>query len=406
MLQRIMNMGWTAERFGKFDRDVNGYRNSGRGANKPERIGKKYQWIAFHELLARLSDNFKMRIDHWSSRNPDYHGPWDIGPRRDIDPSNLLVKTHRENWGPHTNTWWFPTRYSSWDEEREEIDWLKNTKHLSYPIDIIEITDRKKGSEWLTLDGSYHWEQPTPLGEDRYNQERRDLWYMLTGYLIKRSDSRKLGRWAINQNWMGQWMPESHASDDVFLGEFFWSPVAKDRDDPYYGRKGWTRDSDGRLPCEVLPVNDGYSWSASSYDCSVTESIGINLPCRFLVESMNLNWRGQEGCWYDSANQLVAFDPSVKSTGPSVLLFRKEPLLEFLNRNGLTLFWTLLGEKRTIGGRMGPEQYHGHLEINGAYVLSQNRVRGRIRSQFVNPNHPISTVTTSEVRRRSGDDVS
>jgi hypothetical protein len=227
---------------------------------------------------------------------------------------------------------------------------------------------------------------------------------MLTGYLIKRSDSRKLRRWAINQNWMGRWMPESDASDDVFVGEFFWSPVARDRDDPYYGRNAWTRDSDRRLPSEVLPANDGYSWSASRYDCSVTESIGINLPCRFLVESMNLNWRGQEGCWYDSANQLVAFDPSVKSTGPSVLLFRKEPLLEFLNRNGLTLFWTLLGEKRTIGGRMGPEQYHGHLEINGAYVLSQNRVRGRIRSQFVNPNHPISTVTTSKVRRRSGDD--
>ena len=264
-------------------------------------FGKKYQWIAFHELLARLSDNFKMRIDHWSSRNPEYHGPWDIGPRRDIDPSNLLVKTYRENWGPHTNTWWFPTRYSFWDEEREEIDWLKNTKHLPYPIDIIEITDRKNGSDWLTLDGSYHWEQPTPLGEDRYNQKRRDLWYMLTGYLIKRSDSRKLGRWAINQNWMGRWMPESHESDDVFLGEFFWSPVAKDRDDPYYGRNGWRRDSDRRLPCGVLPVNDGYSWSASSYDCSVTESIGINLPCRFLVESMNLNWRGQEGCWYDSA---------------------------------------------------------------------------------------------------------
>ena len=59
MLQRIMNMGWTVERFGKFDRNVNAYRNSGRGANKPERIGKKYQWIAFHELLARLSGQFQ-----------------------------------------------------------------------------------------------------------------------------------------------------------------------------------------------------------------------------------------------------------------------------------------------------------------------------------------------------------
>ena len=76
-------------------------------------------------------------------------------------------------------------------------------------------------------------------------------------------------------------------------------------------------------------------------------------------------------------NQLVAFDPSVSSTGPSVLLFRKETLLQFLDQNGLTLLWTLLGDKRTIGGRMGPEQYYGHLEINGSYILSENRVSGR-----------------------------
>ena len=94
-----------------------------------------------------------MRIDHWSIRNPEYHGPWDTGPRRDIDPSNLLVKTERENWGTHTNTWWFPARYPFWDEEREEIEWLKNTKHLPHPMDMIELTDPKNGSHWLTLDG-------------------------------------------------------------------------------------------------------------------------------------------------------------------------------------------------------------------------------------------------------------
>jgi hypothetical protein len=165
MLQRIVNMGWTAERFGKFDRNINAYGNSGRGANKPERIGKKYQWIVFHELLARLSDNLKMRIDHWSSRNPEYHGPWDIGPRRDIDPSNLLVKTRRENWGPHTNTWWFPAAYSFWDEERDETDWLKNSQHLPNPMFIIEVTDPTNASHWLTLAGLITGNSPLRLAK-------------------------------------------------------------------------------------------------------------------------------------------------------------------------------------------------------------------------------------------------
>ena len=86
-----------------------------------------------------------MRIDHWSVREAEYHGPWDVNARRDIDPSNLLVKTRRETWVPHTNTWWFPARYSLWDEEREELEWLKNTNHLPHPMDIIEITEQKNG---------------------------------------------------------------------------------------------------------------------------------------------------------------------------------------------------------------------------------------------------------------------
>ena len=76
MMQRIIDMGWTVERFGRFDRYVNRYSDRGRDANKAERIGKKYQWIAYHELLARLSDNFRMSQDRWSGERRIYEGTW------------------------------------------------------------------------------------------------------------------------------------------------------------------------------------------------------------------------------------------------------------------------------------------------------------------------------------------
>ena len=386
MLQKIINMGWTLDRFGRFDREVNRYSIHGREANKAERIGKKYQWIAYHELLARLSDNFKMRDDKWLDRRAEYHGSWDIGFRRDIDPSNLIKKSYRENWTPHTNTWWFPTRFNFWDEELAEGAWLKKNSNLPSAEKIIEVKRPDDGSQWFTLDGSYHWEQPTPLGEERYELKRRDLWYMLKGYLVKRSDAAKLLNWAKKQNWMDRWMPESHESHDIFLGEFFWSPAFKDQDSPYCAREGWTRGQGKRVPWPILVSNDGYCWSGGSYDCSIDETICIALPSRFLVAAMNLSWGGVEGHWYDEAGRLVAFDPSVRSQGPSVLLFRKESLTEFLRQTGLTLFWTLLGEKRTIGGRMTSEDYTGHLEINGAYVLKNNVPYGKMRSRFVAPN--------------------
>lgn len=61
ILNRVFDLGWTPRLFGSFDRDVNQYAYRGREANKPERIGKKYQWIAYHEFLARVSDNFEFK---------------------------------------------------------------------------------------------------------------------------------------------------------------------------------------------------------------------------------------------------------------------------------------------------------------------------------------------------------
>ena len=57
ILRRVFDMGWTPERFGYFDGYLIGYQD--RRANKPERIGKKYQWIAYHEILAYISDHYQ-----------------------------------------------------------------------------------------------------------------------------------------------------------------------------------------------------------------------------------------------------------------------------------------------------------------------------------------------------------
>ena len=384
MMKRIINMGWSVKRFGEFDRNINRYSSSGREAHKPERIGKKYQWIAYHELLARLSDNFKKRKDEWSSETAKSQDFWNLWSR-DIDPSNLLQRTHREEWRPHTNTWWFPTKFDSWEEPAKEVEWLKDNDNLPNVRNIIQIVKPEDSSSWLTLHGYYSWEQPTPPGEERYELKRRDLWYMLKCYVVKKEDSARLLKWAKKQNWMNRWMPESHESYGIFLGEFFWWPGFKTQDCSYYGWQGWSRFGGRKLPVEILVANDEYMQESQGFDCSVDENIFIDLPCQFLIYGMNLEWREIEGSWYDDKGRLIAFDPSVKWQGPGVLLFRRDALLEFLDREELTLFWTLLGEKRMIGGGMSREDYKGRSEINGAYILKDNVVRGDTGSQFLSP---------------------
>ena len=55
---------------------------------------------------------------------------------------------------------------------------------------------------------------------------------------------------------------------------------------------------------------------------------------------------------------------------------------------------------------MGPEQYHGHLEINGAYVLSQNVCVDEYVPSLSTVTNQYRLSRRPKVRRRSGDDVS
>jgi hypothetical protein len=88
ILKRVFDLGWTTERFGEFDRFTIGYK--GREAAKAERIGKKYQWIAYHEIMALVADHFQYGEDYSEETSAQpYQGPWQ-NHFRDIDPSCTL----------------------------------------------------------------------------------------------------------------------------------------------------------------------------------------------------------------------------------------------------------------------------------------------------------------------------
>lgn len=84
---RVFELGWTTERFGEFDQHMP---DRGRDPGQPERIGKKYQWIAYHEMLAFMADRYQYAA---GPRTPEigtaYQGSWQDNVR-DIDPSNVM----------------------------------------------------------------------------------------------------------------------------------------------------------------------------------------------------------------------------------------------------------------------------------------------------------------------------
>ena len=68
VFERVLSLGWTPEKFGDFDKHRF---TSDSGEHKAERFGKKYQWIALRELVARIADNFH-------AMNLTYEEPWEF----------------------------------------------------------------------------------------------------------------------------------------------------------------------------------------------------------------------------------------------------------------------------------------------------------------------------------------
>jgi hypothetical protein len=100
---------------------------------------------------------------------------------------------------------------------------------------------------------------------------------------------------------------------------------------------------------------------------------------------MELHWNGIEGCFIDKAGQLIAIDPSVREPGSSALLVHRSALLDFLDKHGYAIMWTLLGERRLIGGGMGPDNWKGDTTISGAYRAIGERIVGNMSPTFRSP---------------------
>ena len=147
---RVFDLGWTVERFGHFDSLTIGY--SGRDAHKAERIGKKYQWIAYHEILAHLADNYQYRPDY-DSGGQIFEGAWQEF-LRDIDPSCTLTATRGgTGWSGHNPSWWARTPYEDWKEDASHQAWLDEKSDIPNVEELLRVTHPIDGTNWLVVDG-------------------------------------------------------------------------------------------------------------------------------------------------------------------------------------------------------------------------------------------------------------
>lgn len=380
IFKRVTELGWTPELFGKFDSRVNDFN---RDSHKSERIGKKYQWIAFHETLGIIADNFVFR-GTWRDDFTDYRGAWQIW-KRDIDPTFLLSKTpDRES---RKKPWWINANYNSWRPSVTHTDWTKIKDDLPNQKRLIEVKAR---GGWLLLDGYIRWEQPPVPGENRseYNKIRRDVWYILRSYIVKRGDAKKMFTWAKKQDFIGRWMPDPLELREIYFKEIP-NSLAYQTEYDELKRKRWIKVQDSmrkNTDYNVLRTTEEYNWEGSGYDCSVEGGVNIHIPAKELLNGMRLTSDLTTGRFLNKKGEIVAQDPSVTEPGSGVLLIKKTELQEFLRKNDYEIIWAIMGEKLLLGTMGGGDGFLGRLEMGGAFRMkSDGKVEGKTYTKILKP---------------------
>ncbi|CAI8976052.1 ATP-binding protein [Pseudomonas sp. IT-P12] len=369
--------GYTADKHGVLDKDV---RSNDRYNNVVERIGKKYQWLALYEVVARLSDNKKM-IDETSGRSRDntsyveYEGPWHPA-LRNIDPTMVSMS---QTYDPNLCFWEKP-EYNDWGMSNSE--WLKASENLPDPKEIISIVD-SDGVEWLALERYLSWKEPEFSSSYYEADNSKNLWYQCRSYLVRKDDSSKVVADLKNENFMGRWMPESKSQYQIFCREYYWSSAYRYFQKPYYGWSSWEKISSSitkKVIGSVQVTSEGHHWETGSDDDSQRSYLSLRTE---IFHGLNLNYSSRVGEWLDSSGKLAAFDPAANGSAPSCLLVRKDLLIDYLRENNLDLFWSVLGQKTLFGGFGTGDNYARWLEVSGIYTFGESVV-GDLRVHIKN----------------------
>lgn len=314
-----------------------------------ERIGKKYQWIALSNTVARISDNHHIR-KYCSDRkqNDEFNGLWELPHLRDFDP-NIFGYNSTDIDLPEFDDIEIDYRCEDDSDEAAEL-WARNKGDFFETCTNALAVKDKSGCTWVRLYTSESKSnKKKSLRRDRYSSEIGDLysWFQSQAFFASNSDRKKIFENIKNTNFWGHWFPRENSENRVMLGEYPWSPAIRDTK-LYEWQHAYPvneiANSHNLSEIDVLNATIYYSWEGE-YDASIEGTYSELLPCMKLFDDFNLIEDKKNGCFFSRDGDLIAINDSLFESGQGFLI-RADKLRQFLEGNDFCLFWTLLGEHR------------------------------------------------------------
>lgn len=334
-------LGWTAKRFQDFEESLH---FNGRERPMTERIGKKYQRVAYHTFLACLSDRFHFIGDarYCDSPTPSsYRGPWQLW-ERDIDPTHWLRRTS-DAWNEwNAEVWWRPFEYKfGLASDDVKSQWCEDPANLPKFERYIKISDELQNA-WYSLRGFSKWREKKISGDD--SSSTREIWFRINSIMVRRDDLSRLKRELNCKDFISPDIVSSTSTfHQIYLREYPWHPSVGIQDE--FAEGEFSREI--KVP-HVIPYAE-YEWEQGSGDQSADMNLGLYIPSSFLTDKMALTFdRSRFDRWLDNTKKPVFFDPSLEFDGPSFALLDCNSADKMLAENGLVLVWLVGGEKMIV----------------------------------------------------------
>lgn len=201
-------LGYTNELFGEYDSSLSRYSYVSRSeVLKTERIGKKYEWIAMYNILARLSDRYRIR--GYDGMTHDYRGAWapDV---RDFDPTYnheliaasgdvpffaesdaAFLEASRNNYADFREISKINLSKEKSNNDKAVEDWLVNkVDFFKTTAENLIIKDQFK-EEWVVL--SRYIDKNTFIKADiNGNLKEFDTWSWTVPFVTKRDEAESI----------------------------------------------------------------------------------------------------------------------------------------------------------------------------------------------------------------------
>ena len=351
LVKRAYELGFDVNLHGSYDSFAMKwtYRHSD---DRIDRVGKKYQWIAFYEIMGILSDNYKIEDSYANDGAGDYelyHGAWqsflrDINPSMIARDKNVSTESLDNKLIAEKNIWYNNESYENWDYSSSDESWVSLIDDLPDPVSMIQKVD-DEGIDWLTLNNSASWNEPKYIGKEEYQYKlkKHTVSIYVDAILVKEKNIRQAIKSLCKKNLWGRF--EAPFDDWQYLvnREKFWSPAYED---VYRSKTEWTNCIDEfDIPFMYTSekacghIEDDKSGTISQY----------SIPCKMIFEGLGMEYDVHDGQYLDKNGNVVAI-----TYGYDQILVKKRPLLKLLHDNSLGILWIVRGVKRVyVSGGMG-----------------------------------------------------